>query len=77
MKDKIIAILNDLRPEFSFTEDVDFIEEGMLDSFDIVSLVDELEETFGIKIEGIDVIPNNFSTVDNIIALLKKSGVES
>lgn len=77
MKDKIIAILNELRPEFNFTEGVDFIEEGMLDSFDIVSLVDELEETFGIKIEGIDVIPNNFSTVDNIIALLKKSGVES
>ena len=77
MKDKIIAILDELRPEFNFTEGVDFIEEGMLDSFDIVSLVDELEETFGIKIEGIDVIPNNFSTVDNIIALLKKSGVES
>ena len=77
MKDKIIAILNELRPEFNFTEGVDFIEEGMLDSFDIVSLVDELEETFGIKIEGIDVIPSNFSTVDNIISLLKKSGVES
>lgn len=77
MKEKIIAILNELRPEFNFTEGVDFIEEGMLDSFDIVSLVDELEETFGIKIEGIDVIPSNFSTVDNIIALLKKSGVES
>lgn len=77
MKEKIIAILNELRPEFNFTEGVDFIEEGMLDSFDIVSLVDELEETFAIKIEGIDVIPNNFSTVDNIISLLKKSGVES
>lgn len=76
MKEKIIAILNDLRPEFSFTENVDFIEEGMLDSFDIVSLVDELEEGFGIKIQGIDVIPSNFSTVDNIIALLKKSGVQ-
>lgn len=76
MKEKIIAILNDLRPEFSFTEDVDFIEEGMLDSFDIVSLVDELEEGFGIKIQGIDVIPSNFSTVDKIIALLKKSGVQ-
>ena len=76
MKEKIIAILNDLRPEFSFTEDVDFIEEGMLDSFDIVSLVDELEEVFGIKIQGIDVIPSNFSTVDNIIARLKKSGVQ-
>ena len=76
MKEKIIAILNDLRPEFSFTEDVDFIEEGMLDSFDIVSLVDELEECFGVKIQGIDDIPSNFSTVDNIIALLKKSGAQ-
>ena len=74
MKEKIIAILNDLRPEFDFTEDVDFIEEGMLDSFDIVSLVDELESHFGIKIQGIDVIPENFSTLDKIETLLKKSG---
>lgn len=74
MKEKIIEILTDLRPEFDFTEDVDFIEEGMLDSFDIVSLVDELETNFGIKIQGIDVIPENFSTLDKIETLLKKSG---
>ena len=74
MKEKIVEILTDLRPEFDFTEDVDFIEEGMLDSFDIVSLVDELETNFGIKIQGVDVIPENFSTLDNIVTLLKKSG---
>jgi acyl carrier protein len=74
MKEKIVEILTDLRPEFDFTEDVDFIEEGMLDSFDIVSLVDELETNFGIKIQGVDVIPENFSTLDKIETLLKKSG---
>lgn len=74
MKEKIIEILTDLRPEFVFTEEVDFIEEGMLDSFDIVSLVDELETNFGIKIQGVDVIPENFSTLDKIESLLKKSG---
>ncbi len=74
MKEKIIEILTELRPEFDFTEEVDFIEEGMLDSFDIVSLVDELESHFGIKIQGIDVIPENFSTLDKIETLLKKSG---
>lgn len=74
MKEKIIEILTELRPEFDFTDDVDFIEEGMLDSFDIVSLVDELESHFGIKIQGIDVIPENFSTLDKIETLLKKSG---
>lgn len=74
MKEEIIAILSDLRPEFDFSENVNFIEEGMLDSFDIVSLVDELETNFGIKIQGVDVIPENFSTLDNIVTLLKKSG---
>lgn len=74
MKDKIVEILTDLRPEFDFTEDVNFIEEGMLDSFDMVSLVDELESQFNIKINGIDVIADNFSSLDKIEALLKKSG---
>ena len=74
MKEEIISILNDLRPEFDFTDDVNFIEEGMLDSFDVVSLVDELESQFNIKINGTDVIAENFFTLDKIEALVKKSG---
>lgn len=76
MREKVVEILNELRPEFDFSEDVNFIEEGMLDSFDVVSLVDELEEQFGIKIDGVDVLPENFSTIDSIIELLKKSGAK-
>lgn len=77
MKEKIIEILTDLRSEFDFTEEgVNFIEERMLDSFDLVSLVDELEEQFDIKIDGVDVIATNFSTLENIEALLKKSGAK-
>ena len=38
MREKIISILSELRPEFDFSEPVNFIEEGMLDSFDIVTL---------------------------------------
>ena len=49
MKEKIIAILSDLRPEFDFTdESLNFIEEGMLDSFDVVCLVDALDTEFNI-----------------------------
>ena len=75
MKDKIVEILTELRPEFDFNEEVNFIEEGMLDSFDIVSLVDELETNFNVKIDGVDIIPENFSSIDNIEKLLKKNGV--
>ena len=76
MKEKIISILSELRPEFDFNESLNFIEEGMLDSFDIINLVTTLDSEFGISIDGMDVLPDNFSSVERIEALLKKNGVE-
>lgn len=73
MKEKIIEILTELRPEFDFTEDVNFIEEGMLDSFDVVSLVDEIESAFGVAISGTDVIPENFCNIDAISDTIKRN----
>jgi acyl carrier protein len=77
MKEQIIKILTELRPEFDFTiEGVNFIEEGMLDSFDMVNLVNDLDSTFGISIDGVDILPENFGTVDAIEQLLKKNGAK-
>ena len=73
-KEQIIRILTELRPEFDFTQEgVDFFEEGMLDSFDLVVLVSELDQAFGISIDGLDILPEHFSSVDAIDALLAKS----
>lgn len=73
MNSKIINILNDIRPEFDFSEQVDnYIEAGMLDSFDIVSLVTSLDEEFGISIDGTDILPENFSNLNSISTLLSK-----
>ena len=77
MKQKIIEILTDIRPEFDFTKSVDFIEQGMLDSFDIVNLVSTLDEHYLISISGLDILPENFSSVEKIENLLKKNGVKS
>ena len=71
MNEKIVAILKSLRPEFDFTDGQDFIEEGMLDSFDIVSLVDALEENFGIVILGEEVLPENFNSIESISRLVE------
>ena len=73
MREQIIKILSELRPEFDFNQEVDFIEEGMLDSFDIVSLVSELDATFGISIDGMDILPENFASVESIEQLLIKN----
>ena len=76
MKQQIIEILTDIRPEFDFNQDTDFIQAGMLDSFDIIMLVNTLDEKFGISIDGVDVLPENFSSVEKIENLLKKNGVQ-
>jgi len=77
MKEQVIKILTELRPEFDFTkEGLNFIEEGMLDSFDIVSLVNELDNQYGISIDGLDIVPDNFCSVESIVALLIKNGVK-
>ncbi len=70
----VYDILKKLRPEFDFTDSEDFVEDGFLDSFDIISLVSTLEERYGIKIDGLDVVPDNFCSVNAIVALIKRSG---
>ena len=74
MKEKIITILREIRPEFDFKENVDFIEQGMLDSFDVISLVTMLDEEFSISIDGVDILPENFSSVNSIVELVKRNG---
>ena len=75
MREKIISILSESRPVFASSEPVNFIEEGMLDSFDIVTLVDTLDTEYDIVIDGIDIIPENFDSLDSIVRLLQKNGV--
>lgn len=74
MKTEVIKILNDLLPEQDFTQEVNFINEGMIDSFDLVLLVSELDKKFGISIDGVDIIPENFCSLNQMIKLLIKNG---
>ena len=70
----ILSMLTELRPEFDFAESEDFIMDGLLDSFDVVSLTSMLEEKYGITIDGLDIVPENFASVEAIAGLVKKSG---
>ena len=77
MEDRIIRILTEIRPEFDFKKAKNFIEEGLLDSFDIFNLVNSLDQEFGISIDGMDILAENFSSVESIAKLLSKNGVRS
>jgi len=74
MKEKIIKILTEIRPEFDFkAENTGFIAKGLLDSFDIISIVSDVEENFDIAIDGSQILPENFDSIEAIINLIDKN----
>lgn len=70
----IYDILKTVRPDFDFTESENFIDDGLLDSFDMVALISEIEERFDITIDGLELVPENFETAEAIAGLIKNSG---
>lgn len=72
MKDKIKEVLENIRPEFDFADSDNFLEDGLLDSFDLITLVSSLDQTFVISIEGTEMTPKNFQNIDTIEKLVQK-----
>ncbi len=77
MGQDILKMLMELRPEFDFKDSEDFVMDGLLDSFDIISLISMIEEKYDVKVDGLDIIPENFSSVDSIEKLINKSRREA
>lgn len=72
---KIADLLHGIRPESDFMSGADFIDSGLLDSFDMIALVDTLDRTYGISIDGEDIVPEHFGSLGAIATLLRKYGV--
>lgn len=72
----IAEILKEIRPEFDFNASNDFIADGMLDSFDVVTLVSALDKNYGVSIPGTDIVPENFQNLQTIESLLRKTGAQ-
>lgn len=72
MKEKILEILQNIRPELDYTESNDFIGDGYLDSFDMIALVSTLSKEFNIEILSEDIVPENFKNIESIINTVKK-----
>ena len=71
----VLEVLKGIRPEFDFSTSDDFIADGMLDSFDVITLISELDANYKISINGTDILPENVRNVAAITALLEKYGI--
>jgi acyl carrier protein len=70
---EVEQLLEEVRPDTDFTASENFAEDGLLDSFDIVTLVSLIDEKYGVDIVGRDILPENFSSVESIATLIENT----
>ena len=70
--DKLIEILQSFNPSITAGMEKKKVTNGVIDSVDIVSLISELEDAFGIEIPMEDIVEDNFDTVDAMWAMIQR-----
>ena len=70
MKEDILEILNSVHPEVDYESETGLIDKRIFDSFDIVTVVGELMDNFDIEITAEHMIPENFNSLNAIVALV-------
>lgn len=76
MREKILEILSDIRPDIDFENEDNLVDGGVLASFDIVSIVTELSDEFDVSIGPKDLIAANFNSVDALTDLVSRLSEE-
>jgi D-alanine--poly(phosphoribitol) ligase subunit 2 len=69
---KILDILSEIRPDLDFDSEKQLVDQGLLDSFDLVSIISELNDAFEINIRVNDLQPENFNSVEAMMALVER-----
>jgi len=69
--EQLLQILQSIRPDVDFENETALIDDGILDSFDVVSIISELDDAFGVQIRITELDPDNFNSMESIWALVQ------
>lgn len=73
--EELLKLLQGVRPDIDFKNETALIDDGYLDSFDVVSIISEIDDQFGVQIRINELDPENFNSAEsiwNLIQSLKK-----
>ena len=70
--EELLKILSGICPKVDFANETKLIDDGILDSFDIISIVNELNEHYDIEIDVDDLEPDNFNSCEAMLELIEK-----
>lgn len=69
--EKLMEILKGIRPDVDFENETSLIDDGILDSFDVVSIISELDNEFDVQVRITELDPENFNSVEAIWQLVQ------
>ncbi len=61
---RLYEILSDARSDIDFERETGLIDQGILNSFDLLSIISEINESFEITIKPMDILPQNFNSAE-------------
>ena len=70
--DEILKILGEIKPDVDFTTETGLIDNAILDSFDIVQLIQELKDAFDIDISPAEIVPDNFNSAEALLNMVQR-----
>ena len=70
--DELIEILEDIQPDADYETCTTLIDDGILDSFDIIAIVSEINDFFQIEMNVNDLLPENFNSAAALYELILK-----
>lgn len=70
--EKLLEILKGIRPDVDFLSETALIDDGILDSFDVVSIISEIDNEFGVQIRITELDPENFNSAEAIWKLVQQ-----
>lgn len=70
--DRLLELLNKIRPGVDFESQTSIVDEGVLDSMSIARLIGMIEDEFDVEFEVTDLVPENFNSVSAMMAMIER-----
>ncbi|MCI6534660.1 acyl carrier protein [Dorea sp. YH-dor228] len=70
--EQLLEILKDIQPDVDYENCTTLIDDELLDSFAILSIVSELEDAFDVEITPVDIIPENFNSAQALWEMVQR-----
>ena len=74
--ERLIEILEDIQPGIDYESCNDLIDGNYLDSLSIISLISEIEDVFDITIPAVEIVPDNFNSVQSMMEMIERLAEE-